>query len=140
MVVEKPQTRITLGNRRGRRPSAATVLSAVGRYIRQNTVIGVRGTRRRKVQCGCTGEGYGGELCQRDAGYRRSATGKDRSFVDDNLVGGWVMFEELVKEDGQWPQVVSRAAISPVSQHADLPEDELTGRVEDTPIDEEVRC
>src|SRR5438105_12841060 len=92
---EEVQIRITLGNRRGRRPSAATVLSAVGRYIRQNTVIGVRGTRRRKIQCGCTGEGYGGELCQCDAGYRRSATGKDRSFVDDNLVGGWVMFEEL---------------------------------------------
>ncbi len=80
---------------------AATVLSAVGRYIRQNTVIGVRGTCRRKIQCGCPGEGYGGELCQWDPGCRRSATGKDRSLIDDNLVGGWIMFEELVKEDGQ---------------------------------------
>src|SRR5437667_5115721 len=101
MVVEKTQTRITLGNRRGRRPSAVTTLSAVGRYIRQNTVIGVRGTRRRKIQCGCRGEGYRGELCQRDAGYRRSATGKDRSLIDDNLVVGWIMFKELVKKDGQ---------------------------------------
>jgi hypothetical protein len=80
---------------------AATVLSTVGRYIRQNTVIGVRGTRRRNIQCACSGEGYGGELCQRDAGYRGSATGKDRSLIDDNLVGGWIMFEELVKEDRQ---------------------------------------
>jgi hypothetical protein len=40
-------------------------------------------------------------LCQRDAGYRRSATGKERSLVEDNLVGGWIIFKELVKEEGQ---------------------------------------
>jgi hypothetical protein len=31
------------------------------------------------------------------------------------------------------------SVISPVAQRADLPEDELTGRVDDTPVDEEVR-
>src|SRR5437763_592951 len=83
------------------RPSAVTTLSAVGGYVRQNMVIGVRDTCRRKIECGCPGEGYGGELCQRDAGRRRSATGKEWRLVDDNLMGRWISFKELVKEARQ---------------------------------------
>src|SRR5437667_3034327 len=101
VVRRKAQIRITLGNRRGRRPSAATTLSAVDRYVRQNMVVGVRGTRGRKIECGCPGEGYGGELCQRDAGHRRSATGKEWRLVDDDLMGRWISFKELVKEARQ---------------------------------------
>ena len=77
------------------------MLSVAGRYVRQNAVIRVRDTGRRKIQYGSRGKRYGGELGQPDPGYRRSAAGEQRSFVDHDLVGRWIMFKKFVKEYGQ---------------------------------------